>query len=164
MKALRNILITAFFTTGLFFSVTYTACNKDRCNNVACLNGGVCDGGNCTCAAGFEGNRCQKPSRDKHIGNYNGSDSCSVVGQRQYYIRFKAVPNKAQMALFNILGNPADSALCSMVAADSFLFNGNNNSTSYRGWGTIRNDSLHMEYSVLQDTTNYDCEYNGLKY
>jgi hypothetical protein len=164
MSAMRTILIAAFCTLGVFFSVFYTSCSRDRCVNVACLNGGVCDGGNCTCAPGFEGNRCQIASRDRLIGNYNGNDSCTVKGDRQYSIRFLTVPNKAQMEMFDILGNPNDSALCSMVSADSFLFNGNNNSVSYRGKGIIKNDSLFMSYHVLDDTTNYDCTFFGLKY
>lgn len=164
MKLLRNILVTATITLGLFSAVSYVACNKDRCNNVACLNGGVCDGGNCTCAPGFEGNRCQNPSRDRLVGTYNGSDSCTVRGERQYPIRFLTVTNKAQMAMFGILGTMNDSALCSMVSADSFIFNGNNNAVSYRGEGKIKNDSLWMRYHVLDDTTAYDCNFFGLNH
>jgi hypothetical protein len=166
MKALRNTLITALITLGLFSTVTYLACKKDRCNNVACLNGGSCDDGSCTCPTGFEGNRCQTPSRDKFIANFNGADSCTVKGFAGYHIRFlKPVSgNKTQMSMFGILNSDGDSALCTMESTDSFIFNGNNNATTYRGSGVIRNDSLHMVFHVLSDTTNYDCQYNGLRY
>ena len=166
MKALRNILVTALLTLGLFTIITYIACNKDRCHNVVCLNGGACDDGSCTCATGFEGNRCQTASRDKFIATFNGSDSCSVEGFREYHIRFLEVPsgNKTQMTMKGILGTEADSGICSIQSADSFIFNGNNNATSYRGYGIIRNDSLRMVYHVLADTTNYDCKYSGLRY
>ncbi len=165
MKALRNVLVTAFLTMGLFFAVFYTACNKDRCNNVACLNGGACDNGNCVCAPGYEGNRCETYSREKFITTFNGGDSCGIEGVTQYPIRFYVVAsNPVQMTMKNILGNSNDSATCYMAAADSFTFNGNNNSVTYRGYGIISNDSLFMSYHVQYDTVNYDCKYHGLRY
>ncbi len=166
MKALRNILVTALLTLGLYSTITYIACNKDRCHNVACLNGGVCDDGSCTCPSGIEGNRCQTASRDKFIGTYNGSDSCSVVGYKQYHIRFLKPPSGSltQITMKGLLGTEGDSALCTMQSADSFIFNGNNNATSYRGSGIIRHDSLRMIYHVLSDTTNFDCKYSGIRY
>ena len=166
MKAkLRNILVTAFITTSIFSAITYTACTKDHCNNVACLNGGACDGGNCVCPTGYEGNRCQTYSRDKFVGNYNGADSCSVTGDNQYPIRMLAVAaNPVEMTMMNFLGNPNDSALCTMQSVDSFTFTGNNNSTTYHGVGIISNDSLRMTYHVQHDTINYDCHYQGLRY
>ena len=165
MRSMRGILVTAFITIGLFFAITYTACKKDSCNNVACLNGGECDGGACTCAPGFEGNRCQTPSRDKWIANYNGGDSCTYDGINKYSVRFLVDPtNKTKMVLRNILNSVNDSASCTMVATDSFTFNGSNNSITYRGNGKISNDSLWMAYHVQYDTINYDCKYFGLRY
>ncbi len=166
MKALRHILVTTLLTLGLFTAITYIACNKDRCHNVVCLNGGACDDGSCTCPTGFEGSRCQTAIRDRFIANFNGNDSCTVVGFRGYNIRFMLPPsaNKTQMTMKGILGTENDSALCSIVSADSFIFNGNNNATSYRGSGIIRNDSLRMTFHVLSDTTNYDCKFYGLRY
>ena len=166
MRSLRNVLITVLITVALFSTVSYIACNKDRCHNVVCLNGGACDDGSCTCATGFEGDRCQQAIRDRFITTFNGVDSCSVVGSRTYYIRFLKAPNlnKTQMTMKGILGSEDDSALCSIQGLDSFIFNGNNNATTYRGYGIIRNDSLRLIYHVLADTTNYDCKFWGLRY
>lgn len=165
MKALRGILVTVILSIGVFFAISHTACNKDRCNNVACLNGGVCDGGNCTCAAGYEGVRCENASRDKFIHHFNGGDSCGVGGINQYPIIFlKTVTNKAQMTMTNILNNENDSAICTLVGVDTFTFNGSNNSITYRGSGKISNDSLWMNYHVQYDTINYDCKYFGIRY
>ena len=165
MRALHSILVTAFLTLGFFSAISYIACNKDKCNNVACLNGGECDGGICTCAAGFEGNRCQTPSRDKWIANYNGGDSCSYDGATPYNVRLLVDPtSKTKMTLLRILNNNNDSAACTMVATDSFTFNGSNNSITYRGNGKLSNDSLWMSYHVQYDTINYDCKYFGIRY
>ncbi len=165
MRALRSIIVTVFLSLGLFFAISYSACTKDRCNNVACLNSGVCDGGTCTCAAGYEGDRCQTASRDKFITNFNGGDSCGYSGHTQYPINFvKTVGNTAQMTMRNMLNNVNDSAICTLVGVDTFTFNGSNNSVTYRGAGKWRNDSLWMNYHVQQDTINYDCKFFGIKY
>lgn len=165
MKVLRSIIITAIVTIGAIGAITYTACKKDKCNNVACLNAGTCDGGVCTCAAGFEGSRCEVESRNKFIATFNGGDSCTVMGVNGYFINFvKKVDNKTQMTLRNMLGNPNDSAICTLVGTDTFTFNGSNNSVTYRGSGKWSNDSLWMKYHVQYDTINYDCKYFGLRY
>ncbi len=165
MKLLRSIILTAILTIGTFLAVTYTSCTKDHCNNVVCQNGGACDRGSCTCATGFEGSRCEIPSRNKLIANFNGGDSCTKEGERGYRIYFLAVTgNKVQLTMKNFLGDKNDSATCNMAAADSFVFNGNNNSVTYRGYGKISNDSLWLSYHVQFDTINYDCKYFGLRY
>ena len=165
MKILRTVLFAATLTISLFFAVVYSACTKDRCNNVACQNGGACDNGNCVCAPGYEGGRCETYSRTKFITNFNGGDSCTKGGVNGYALRFYAVlTNPVQMTMKNFLGNNNDSATCTLEAADSFIFNGSNNSVTYRGYGILSNDSLHLSYHVQADTVNYDCTYNGLRY
>lgn len=165
MKALKPILFSALVLASIGSAIFYSSCKKDRCTDVVCVNGGYCDGGNCVCPTGFEGDSCQNYSRNRWVGNYNGGDSCSVVGARGYNIVFLAVLNNpVQMVMRGILNTMNDSAMCTMVAADSFTFNGANNSTTYRGFGKIKNDSLKMSYSVQQDTINYTCKYFGLKY
>ena len=132
---------------------------------MVCVNGGYCDGGHCVCPTGYEGDSCQVYSRNKWLGNYNGGDSCTGPGERGYNILFLAnLKNPVQMVMKGILGTMNDSAICTMVANDSFVFNGANNSTTYRGYGKIRLDSLKMKYTVQSDTVNYSCKYLGLKY
>jgi hypothetical protein len=66
------------------------------------------------------------------------------------------------MRMKNILDNINDSAECTMQSVDSFTFLGANNATTYRGWGTLRNDSLSLRFHVDRDTTSFDCSYFGL--
>ncbi len=169
MKSFNKILITSLLTLSAFGSVTYMACKKDRCNNVACLNGGSCDNGNCVCTPGFEGNRCETLSRTKFITNFNGGDSCSYptdsLGLHNYGVKFLTIANNpTTMTMRNFLGNPDDSATCYLQSPDSFIFNGANNSVTYRGYGKISNDSLYMKYHVQYDTIPFDCHYLGLRY
>jgi hypothetical protein len=164
MKAIRSIILTTVLALGAFAAATYVSCSKDTCNGVVCQNGGICDDGRCVCMVGFEGNRCQTPSRDKMIGNYNGGDSCSKVGERGYSIRLLVSPtNKAQMVLRNILNIADDSAMCNMAGIDSFTFNGNYSAVSYIGTGKVRNDTMWLSYKVQFDTSAYTCKYFGLR-
>ncbi|NDC40772.1 MAG: hypothetical protein EBZ77_04345 [Chitinophagia bacterium] len=169
MKLFRYLSFTAILFITAVFGVTYFACTKDKCNGVACLNGGSCDQGDCLCKVGYEGNRCQLPSRDKIIGNYNGGDTCTKgldsVFTLNYPIRFLVQPgNATQMVMKNILNNPYDSAVCSMQTIDSFIFSGNNSAVSYVGSGRYHDDTIFLNYHVQYDTSNYDCQYRGLKH
>lgn len=166
MKAMRNLLVTILVALSAVLAVSYSACNKNKCHNVTCLNHGVCDGGNCVCPVGFEGNRCQTLMRDKFIANYNGFDSCGFDSFADtvtvYPVKLLAVlRDSVEMVLHNLMGEPADSAICTIQSTDSFTFIGSNNSTTYSGWGKMRNDSLWLRYHVQQDTTSFDCKFFG---
>lgn len=60
----RYILLTALLTVGLFTTVIYTSCTKDKdsdkCKSVVCSNGGVCKDGACSCPPDFTGANCEK--------------------------------------------------------------------------------------------------------
>ena len=165
MKPIRSILLTAFLIIVVFFSVIYTACQKDKCNNVVCLNLGVCDGGNCFCLTGYEGLRCEKLSRDKLVATFNGGDLCDVNDTNHYHqypLKFLAVPAAPlELTLKNFLNNADDSAICTMRSTDSFYFQGTNNGTTFDGVGTFRRDTLRMSYRVQIDTSFYTCNYLG---
>ena len=163
MKPIRSIFLTAILVMVVFSAVTYTACHKDKCHNVICLNKGVCDAGKCICLQGYEGPRCDTLNRVKFIFTFNGADICGATKKyNQYPLKFTVIPLKPlEMKMKNILNNPYDSATCTMQAADSFSFIGANNSTTYSGYGTLKHDTLRLSYHVRQDTTSYDCKYQG---
>ncbi len=161
----KNILLTALLTIALFAGVSYTACKKDRCQNVICLNLGQCDNGACLCPVGFEGDRCQRLSRDKFIKTFNGYDTCTIDtlgGHRQYPLYFRTIKfDQREMVMQNLLDDMDDSAICTIEGIDTFSFQGANNATTYFGTGKLRNDSLWLTYKVEQDTTTYECRYFG---
>ena len=163
MKPMRIILLTSLLTLAFVSAITYTACKKDACNNVVCHNMGTCDGGKCTCPVGYEGPSCDTLSRDKFVFTYNGGDTCGAnFLYTQYTIHLLAIPtNPLELMMKDFLNNPDDSAICTIRSVDSFTFIGANNSTTYTGWGKLRNDSLWMTYSVEHDTTSYVCSYFG---
>lgn len=65
------------------------------------------------------------------------------------------------MTMLNMLGDPHDSAACTMQSTDSFIFTGSNNSIIYSGYGKLKHDSLKMVYEVRWDTSSYTCKYLG---
>src|SRR4051812_10777864 len=101
MKSIRNIAFSVLLTVGAFGAVTYTACNKDECKDVVCQNGGTCIGGNCSCPTGYEGTNCETRSRDKFVGTYLGSETCST-GSDTYSVILAANSNAIQLTLSNI--------------------------------------------------------------
>ncbi len=162
---IRNIFISAFLTLAIFTAIAYTSCKKDKCENVICLNLGACDEGSCVCPIGYEGDRCEILSRDKFIFTYNGHDTCNIDTTKtfeSYPIYFRAVLNNPrQMMMKNFLNDMDDSAICTVMGIDTFVFNGANNSTTYVGTGKWSNDSLWLVYRVERDTTSYDCKFFG---
>ena len=78
MRYLRCILITTLLTAGVFSSVLYTSCNKNKCGSTTCQNGGTCSGNVCLCPTGYSGSSCGTGWSDVFIGTYNCKrDNCS---------------------------------------------------------------------------------------
>lgn len=100
MKPFKNILFSAMLTLGAFGAITYTACNKDECKDVVCQNGGSCSGGNCSCPAGFEGDRCQDKTNAKYTGTYTAIESSGT-----YVVTITADPTNPTKVLVKNLGN-----------------------------------------------------------
>ena len=59
------------------FDGEYCQNEVDPCENVTCANGGVCIDGDCICDQGYEGANCEIVSRDKFIGSYNVTETCT---------------------------------------------------------------------------------------
>lgn len=166
MRFTKNILFISMFILTSIVAFTYLACKKDKCNNVVCLNGGACNSGNCICPTGYEGYNCSTLSRAKFVTTFNGSDTCSGVGNSiaTYAIELLAVTtNDLQMTIYNFRNNIHDSAVCTIVSTDSFTFRGSNNSITYYGGGRLSNDSLWLTFHEQQDTIPYNCTFLGLR-
>lgn len=166
MKKTRYIFVAFVMMVSIFAALTYLACKKDKCNNVVCHNGGACNNGSCICLPGYEGTNCEILSRDKFITTFNGGDTCTDSNSHpDYGIELLAVPsNNIQLTMVNLLNNPHDSAVCTMITPDSFYFQGSYNSTTYYGGGKMSNDSLWLNYHVQQDTIPYNCTFFGIRY
>ncbi len=163
---IRNVLLTTFLAFIVFAAISYTSCKSDPCDNVVCMNLGACDNGACVCPVGFEGVHCEILSREKLIKTFNGIDSCisswDTLSLLAYPIHFRVMlDDPREMRMLNVLNDLDDSAVCTMVATDSFIFQGSNNSLTYVGTGKVSNDSLWLKYHVERDTSSYDCTFFG---
>ena len=162
MKLLRQIALSALLTIGLFAAVTYTACKKSGCTT-DCKNGGTCYNKACDCPTGYEGAFCQTASRDKFIGVFTGTDSCSN-GYSSYQITITTLSDSLRFTIANINGNSGNNATGTITASNTFSFTGSNFGTSYSGTGKLSNDSLILSYHVQVDTISYSCVFGGVQH
>ena len=80
----KAIVLSAMSVLVVFTGITYTSCNPDKCKAITCAYGGTCTDGECTCATGYEGNQCEKISRDKFTGVWDVVESGTLTGSNQY--------------------------------------------------------------------------------
>ena len=101
MKNLKSLFLASFLTIGLFSTVVFTSCDPDPCKDIICANGGTCTDGNCTCPSGYEGTLCETLSRDKFIGVFSGTETCTV-GTDAYSITVTANSDKVKFNIQNL--------------------------------------------------------------
>ena len=70
-RILQILGVAAIATIGM------VSCDTDACKDVDCGLYGTCVDGDCECDAGYEGASCATASREKFIGSYNVSESCT---------------------------------------------------------------------------------------
>lgn len=88
---LQSVLASGILLTGL----TFTSCQQDKCMSVVCAYNGVCNSdGSCTCAVGYEGERCETITRDKFKGSWNVLEDGSISNPMNYTI---SVSNAAEI-------------------------------------------------------------------
>ncbi len=165
MKLIRHIALTTMLTIGAFSAITYTSCNKDNCKDVVCQNGGTCNStdGSCSCATGYEGTTCGTLSRDKFVGVYTGTETCTV-GSDNYTLTLTANSDAIKLTLTNLY-NEGFTATCTMTGTNTFSFTGSNTTTTtvdYSGTGTLTDNTITIAYTISGATTN-TCTFTGTK-
>ncbi len=165
MKNLKTILTATALTLGLF-TVTFTACTPDPCKDVVCQNGGTCDAnGNCACPAGYEGTTCATLSRDKFIGVFNGSETCTV-GTDTYAVTCTANSDNTK---FNIQNLYNQSTILAIASADGNSFTIPSQTVAAGvtgvGSGTISGNNITITYTLTDNVTSIanTCTYVGAK-
>lgn len=78
-NTIKTILTSAMTAFATFFMVVYISCSKDKCSSVVCNNGGACKDGSCSCATGYEGDKCELLARDKFIRNWGANNLTASV-------------------------------------------------------------------------------------
>ncbi|OSZ81971.1 hypothetical protein CAP35_01500 [Chitinophagaceae bacterium IBVUCB1] len=103
-----------------FLLVGYTACKKEEtpppannaCKGIICQNNGSCLNGVCQCAAGYEGQYCEKASNLRYIGNWKtteivtgSSKATNKNKQKDYTLKI----NKGDLSLDLLFDNFSNS-------------------------------------------------------
>ncbi len=160
MKSIRNIALSALLTFSAFTAVVYTSCNKDECKDVVCQNGGTCADGICTCAAGYEGTRCEIASATKFLGNYDVSEQCSISGNVGPYSA--TISQSSTSAVTILLQNFGDFQATITVSG---TVNGNTltipqqtvSGYTVSGSGTYNNGVISIPYTVSGVVNSESC-------
>jgi hypothetical protein len=119
-----------------------------------------------TCDEGFEGDKCDVEVREKVIGTYGMTETCSVTGVANYDI----VITKASANVLNVLISPfggyvgatgtakVEGNTITISAQSSVGFN-------FNGSGTISNDgaNISLSYTISDGTNTESCSGTGAK-
>lgn len=115
----KRIAITASVVVISFGSVLYSSCKKDsttqptidKCTGLVCQNGGSCISGVCYCIAGYEGEKCEKASVSRYLGQWDvqetvtGSTKPTNIGKVSLYVMNISKGAKAlDIVLDNFMG------------------------------------------------------------
>lgn len=99
-RVVKRVFATVFVVLVAFGSVLYSSCKKEssptvtdvKCASVVCQNNGSCMDGICYCAAGYEGDYCEKASVNRYIGKWDlqekvsGSTKSTNVGATRLHV------------------------------------------------------------------------------
>ena len=97
----KTIVLSALSALVVFTGMTYTSCNPDKCKAITCAYGGVCTNGECTCATGYEGNQCEKVTRDKFTGTWEVAETGTQTGFNRYTISIAPAEAIQEVGIFN---------------------------------------------------------------
>lgn len=161
MKSIRNIALSAFLTLGVFTTATLVSCDPDPCKDVTCVNGGTCVSGTCNCPTGYEGATCATLSREKFLGTYNGTETCTV-GSDNYSITLSSNSEEVKLTYQNVY-NQGFSAVCTITKTNEFTFNTTTNGVTYSGTGTLNVNTINVEYTITDALTSNTCTFVGTK-
>lgn len=161
MNKIKNIALAALMTIGTFGVVTFTSCTKDDCKDVVCSNGGTCVSGSCSCPTGFEGPTCAVKSRDKFVGTYIGTETCTI-GTDSYTVMVSVNSSDIAVTVTNIY-NQGFSATGNITGPNTFTFSGAGGTTTYTGSGTLATNQLTLVYNISDGGTSNSCTFVGNK-
>lgn len=162
MKNLKSILLASILTVGAFSTTLFTACNPDACKDVVCQNGGTCVDGDCTCPVGYEGTNCQTLSRDKFIGVFTGSETCTV-GTDNYSITCSANSDNTKFNIQNLYNQSLTAIASANGNAFTIPSQTVGSGVTAVGSGTITGNTMTVTYTVNDGVTSNTCTFTGTK-
>ncbi|QLH44409.1 MAG: calcium-binding EGF-like domain-containing protein [Bacteroidota bacterium] len=146
-------MLASILTIGAFSTTLFTACNPDACKDVVCQNGGTCVDGDCTCPVGYEGTNCQTLSRDKFIGVFTGSETCTV-GTDNYSITCSANSDNTKFNIQNLYNQSLTAIASANGNAFTIPSQTVGSGVTAVGSGTITGNTMTVTYTVNDGVTS----------
>lgn len=115
-----------------------------------------------TCDEGFEGEKCDTEIRAKFVGQFQGSETCTV-GTDNYTVTITTSATDVLKVTFNNVYNAAYTATAT-VDGSAFTVANQTVATgvTVQGSGTISGDNLTFTYTI-DGAANNTCTFTGTK-
>jgi hypothetical protein len=135
MKKTRLFLTASLLTVAAFGTLTMTSCSDD----------------DKICNVGYEGDDCKTLSRDKFLGQWQGTEQCTI-GSDEYTITLSASSTSEIKLIYTNVYNQAFTATGEMTGTHGFTFSGTAAGTS----GTVNfSGNVSLDQSTGKLTSTY---------
>lgn len=150
MKKARLILSASMLSIAAFSAVTFSSCSKD----------------DEICPVGYEGDDCKTLSRAKFIGNWSGTEDCTI-GDDSYSIEIVASSASEIQVTYKNLYNDGYTATGTMTGTNGFSFTGTAaGGVTFSGTAELNEATgkLTVDYKVMTGTVETNaCTFTGTK-
>jgi hypothetical protein len=171
LKQIRQVLITATITLGIFCSVLYISCNKSKCGSTTCQNGGTCSGTVCICPEGYSGNGCQTGWSDEFIGTYNctrGTCTPAITGAGTWQSAITKDANNSGFTVdisnFDDAGGVAVIALVDSIGGITISPAAGASGIHATGTYSAATSTITLDFTTLSGTgTTFSCHMTMVK-
>lgn len=116
---MKSIITKFMLAASVVAGISLSSCKQDKCMSVICANGGECNNdGSCTCAPGYEGERCETATRDKFKGVWDVIEDGTITNPQNYTVSVSNAPEIDQVFINNF-NNFANSEIKAKVIGDT---------------------------------------------
>lgn len=145
---MKNFINLCLLVSALLLA----SCESNPCKDVVCGTSGTCAEGTCTCDKGYEmddNKQCNVAMRDKFVGNYNLSETCST-GSDQYSVSIATSSQGIMKINITSLYNSSRTVTATLTDGEKFTIADN---TPF-GTGTIKGAGTY-DASTKKITLSY---------
>lgn len=147
------------FMLGMLSMVTFmTSCEEDKCEGVTCQNDGVCIDGTCDCPDWYTGTNCETATRTKFLGDYTGTETCSLGSTVTYNVTAATNADGAGFMTFQNMYNVGFNGKAQLTGETTFDFVSESQSINGSTW-TLVSGSGSIDGTTI--TITYTMELNG---
>ncbi|MCF8258343.1 MAG: hypothetical protein K9J06_12380 [Flavobacteriales bacterium] len=134
------------------------------CENVNCGSNGECVDGTCVCDEGYEGANCGTVSRDKFLGTYSVSESCTN-GTDAYTMTIAASSTSVQQVTVTNLYDAPQTVVATVSGNSITIGSQTVNGITYTGTGSINSagNTLTMTYQLSDGINSDSCTLTATK-